>query len=109
FFFFQAEDGIRDRTVTGVQTCALPILFEFDFNSCCRDEIAHLRNEAMVRLGGPGKNVDEMRTYWQLMTAQTESVTSMASAYVPRSEERRVGKEGRCWWARKQSREECRK
>src|SRR5437867_12799771 len=24
-FFFQAEDGIRDRTVTGVQTCALPI------------------------------------------------------------------------------------
>src|SRR5437867_6329419 len=25
-FFFQAEDGIRDRTVTGVQTCALPIL-----------------------------------------------------------------------------------
>src|SRR2546430_3766953 len=26
FFFFQAEDGIRDLTVTGVQTCALPIL-----------------------------------------------------------------------------------
>src|SRR2546425_3856267 len=29
FFFFQAEDGIRDKLVTGVQTCALPI---------CRDE-----------------------------------------------------------------------
>src|SRR6266853_6771717 len=28
FFFFQAEDGIRDLTVTGVQTCALPILSE---------------------------------------------------------------------------------
>src|SRR5438067_12556367 len=28
FFFFQAEDGIRDRNVTGVQTCALPIFFE---------------------------------------------------------------------------------
>src|SRR5699024_11427128 len=27
FFFFQAEDGIRDRNVTGVQTCALPISF----------------------------------------------------------------------------------
>src|SRR3989475_10804815 len=27
FFFFQAEDGIRDLTVTGVQTCALPICF----------------------------------------------------------------------------------
>src|SRR5699024_11374903 len=26
YFFFQAEDGIRDRNVTGVQTCALPIL-----------------------------------------------------------------------------------
>src|SRR5690554_7540393 len=32
FFFFQAEDGIRDADVTGVQTCALPILFtEHDF------------------------------------------------------------------------------
>src|SRR5699024_11381661 len=28
FFFFQAEDGIRDRNVTGVQTCALPIFLE---------------------------------------------------------------------------------
>src|SRR5207245_4042584 len=28
-FFFQAEDGIRDATVTGVQTCALPIYFAF--------------------------------------------------------------------------------
>src|SRR5687767_15267244 len=27
FFFFQAEDGIRDKLVTGVQTCALPICF----------------------------------------------------------------------------------
>src|SRR5437868_8842095 len=30
FFFFQAEDGIRDRNVTGVQTCALPISFGID-------------------------------------------------------------------------------
>src|SRR5256886_3879548 len=30
FFFFQAEDGIRDLTVTGVQTCALPISVEPD-------------------------------------------------------------------------------
>src|SRR5437868_12585164 len=29
FFFFQAEDGIRDRNVTGVQTCALPILARY--------------------------------------------------------------------------------
>src|SRR5271163_5081031 len=31
FFFFQAEDGIRDLIVTGVQTCALPI-WRFDFH-----------------------------------------------------------------------------
>src|SRR5438309_7188787 len=31
-FFFQAEDGIRDGTVTGVQTCALPILDGFIAN-----------------------------------------------------------------------------
>src|SRR5260221_7161781 len=31
FFFFQAEDGIRDHCVTGVQTCALPISNEGDF------------------------------------------------------------------------------
>ena len=28
FFFFQAEDGIRDYKVTGVQTCALPIFLQ---------------------------------------------------------------------------------
>src|SRR2546430_16405417 len=28
YFFFQAEDGIRDLTVTGVQTCALPIFLK---------------------------------------------------------------------------------
>src|SRR5256884_8840958 len=31
FFFFQAEDGIRDVAVTGVQTCALPIYLRFAF------------------------------------------------------------------------------
>src|SRR5687767_15193627 len=30
FFFFQAEDGIRDKLVTGVQTCALPIFSRYD-------------------------------------------------------------------------------
>src|SRR5439155_18483656 len=33
FFFFQAEDGIRDGHVTGVQTCALPILGPVSMNS----------------------------------------------------------------------------
>src|SRR5256885_11262201 len=39
FFFFQAEDGIRDYKVTGVQTCALPIWFTpmhfFHFCASC--------------------------------------------------------------------------
>src|SRR5699024_11240387 len=34
FFFFQAEDGIRDRNVTGVQTCALPIYIFFVVYFC---------------------------------------------------------------------------
>ena len=33
YFFFQAEDGIRDHCVTGVQTCALPILYLFNLNT----------------------------------------------------------------------------
>src|SRR5438270_4860226 len=33
FFFFQAEDGIRDLTVTGVQTCALPIFGNVDLTA----------------------------------------------------------------------------
>src|SRR5260370_9705769 len=37
FFFFQAEDGIRDSSVTGVQTCALPILGQ-PFICTCRDD-----------------------------------------------------------------------
>src|SRR2546426_4797513 len=36
FFFFQAEDGIRDYKVTGVQTCALPI---FDLSDAQRDQV----------------------------------------------------------------------
>src|ERR1022692_3869454 len=33
FFFFQAEDGIRDYKVTGVQTCALPIYYACELNT----------------------------------------------------------------------------
>src|SRR5689334_23776723 len=51
FFFFQAEDGIRDGTVTGVQTCALPIFAPF-VASTLRDE---LRESAlMVAMIGVG-------------------------------------------------------
>src|SRR5256885_16466194 len=36
FFFFQAEDGIRDYKVTGVQTCALPISYTIPLSICAR-------------------------------------------------------------------------
>src|SRR2546430_1454979 len=42
FFFFQAEDGIRDLTVTGVQTCALPILVGQDGFARFGGEDVHL-------------------------------------------------------------------
>src|SRR2546426_5169131 len=48
FFFFQAEDGIRDYKVTGVQTCALPI-------SCNRKRATHclsVRRAAVVERAG---------------------------------------------------------
>src|SRR5690606_39860079 len=46
FFFFQAEDGIRDFHVTGVQTCALPILTE-DVKKFLR----YNANKALMNLG----------------------------------------------------------
>ena len=41
FFFFQAEDGIRDWSVTGVQTCALPILYCSDCLSKQTEDVEH--------------------------------------------------------------------
>src|SRR5471032_3514139 len=48
FFFFQAEDGIRDRDVTGVQTCALPISFDLidRFTQADRPSLALATSEA---------------------------------------------------------------
>src|SRR5437868_12470772 len=70
FFFFQAEDGIRDRNVTGVQTCALPIL-------------------------GGGSFLPEA-----VLPANSHVAPgNRPRAVGVRSEERRVGKECRCrWW-----------
>src|SRR5438093_11187866 len=70
-FFFQAEDGIRDWSVTGVQTCALPIL------------------------------VRDPQSVGRLLRHTTDRlrVTNHAAWSSPsvRSEERRVGNEGWCW------------
>src|SRR5699024_11734798 len=51
FFFFQAEDGIRDRNVTGVQTCALPILLLVNhayFLERVQDDKAFAANKILV-------------------------------------------------------------
>src|SRR5690606_16797284 len=47
FFFFQAEDGIRDFHVTGVQTCALPISLPGDWQG--REVVLGLRPEHLAR------------------------------------------------------------
>src|SRR5258708_5379815 len=51
-FFFQAEDGIRDDLVTGVQTCALPILTDRARNRCVQHARAEARRRGGRALGG---------------------------------------------------------
>src|SRR5258708_27617500 len=48
FFFFQAEDGIRDDLVTGVQTCALPILSIFVVAAYSRGNIWRMLKHPML-------------------------------------------------------------
>src|SRR5437868_14196215 len=52
FFFFQAEDGIRDRNVTGVQTCALPILASGDEPAVLVRDLTG-RITAWIEVGAP--------------------------------------------------------
>src|SRR5205823_12051657 len=73
FFFFQAEDGIRDKLVTGVQTCALPIW-------------GWLRRRPWPR------RAPRKRGPTSPFCARTPLTASRADS---RSEERRVGKECR--------------
>src|SRR5438046_7944919 len=49
FFFFQAEDGIRDWSVTGVQTCALPISFGYEYFLRAEHLSAGLRWTGLLR------------------------------------------------------------
>src|SRR5207248_7312586 len=89
FFFFQAEDGIRDRTVTGVQTCALPIfrLRTIGIGNGSRDVGRHGGGRcSLLRQGGRG-------------------VGKQRGGRNGRSEERRVGKEWRGGWGREEEKE----
>src|SRR5256885_7740536 len=56
FFFFQAEDGIRDYKVTGVQTCALPILrVEANFNPAFLQPEQSIRRDSPIVLPEPSR------------------------------------------------------
>src|SRR5437867_9874578 len=90
FFFFQAEDGIRDRTVTGVQTCALPIWLH---NRHAR--IA----DVLPEIGGRDDSIAQVVLVQHFFEAHGNGFEVPARqtsvGRIARSEERRVGKEGR--------------
>src|SRR5438034_11733261 len=94
FFFFQAEDAIRDHCVTGVQTCALPI-----FQLMKRSTIV-LTDSGGIQEEAPGLRVPVL-----VMRETTERPEGVEAGVVKlvgtRSEERRGGKECRYgWWRR---------
>src|SRR5256886_8311135 len=90
FFFFQAEDGIRDLTVTGVQTCALPILPQ--------PIRAPLRAPNAAPASAPSRPPSSAPTSGPAATnGPTPGRTRNAAPM--RSEERRVGKECRSRWS----------
>src|SRR3712207_8820357 len=85
FFFFQAEDGIRDIGVTGVQTCALPIY-------CAGAQAVRPDGAPVARPAGPGARGPAAEP------GRQGGQAPVAHRAVPRSEERRVGKECRSRW-----------
>src|SRR5688500_19629395 len=91
FFFFQAEDGIRYYKVTGVQTCALPICI-IRFSTALAEGDANGPVKAFMDYAA--QNGPALR---ETMSAVGAAVSTLATAAADagRSEERRVGKEGR--------------
>src|SRR5206468_6282516 len=95
FFFFQAEDGIRDLIVTGVQTCALPI---FCGPGCAdRSSCEHLPDATAGSCPAPaGLAFDRWcRAYRSRPADGRVDVIDDLAPGPARSEERRVGIEGR--------------
>src|SRR5688572_11783823 len=88
-FLFQAEDGIRVLTVTGVQTCALPISLLYCFIMFV-EAIEQRRDFVRQRHAGSETGTE---------SADKAAVRSDRALGHARSEERRVGKECRCWWS----------
>src|SRR5689334_23652108 len=95
FFFFQAEDGIRVGTVTGVQTCALPIYLREAGRRRLRAAGARHRLRVVVhetRL--VGRPLDPLA-----LAARHQRRAAPDAQPVGRSEERRVGKECGSRWS----------
>src|SRR5690625_7986314 len=101
-FFFQAEDGIRDGHVTGVQTCALPIWRWQDL----ADRTLAAFTEAYV--GDDGRIRSDCATVYALAIAfdlladgmREKAGQRLAQLVRERSEERRVGEECGAGWTR---------
>src|SRR3712207_7636089 len=88
-FFFQAEDGIRDIGVTGVQTCALPIYGSFE-------RVATMSFYGHLEAGDRERFLAEARRVApELLVVDA----ALRPDVEPRSEERRVGKECRSRWS----------
>src|SRR5699024_11978313 len=98
FFFFQAEDGIRDRNVTGVQTCALPISITTTTTFVVQGQNVQGNDTTTATKNGSSL---QRCTYRTVNNTQL-SVSFFLSFLSGRSEERRVGKECRCRWSRYQ-------
>src|SRR5690606_40063559 len=100
-----AEDGIRDFHVTGVQTCALPILGYINGDSALFEQIDSVEgvyNRIVVyrRNVLHSGNIDSTRVPPADVHAGRLSINSFIDILEPRSEERRVGKECRARWSR---------
>src|SRR5256885_5461525 len=94
YFFFQAEDGIRDYKVTGVQTCALPI-------SAALGQIG-IQAEGGSDGARDLRDLERMRQAIAKMIGKTRREHlrfGFQAAKGARSEERRVGKECRSRWS----------
>src|SRR5439155_18165393 len=99
--FFQAEDGIRDGHVTGVQTCALPIFNQIE---SIRAQLANLAKELGTDETGKAirKAADDLAeklTNVEGKVLQLKLTGRGQDDVRWRSEERRVGKECRSRWA----------
>src|SRR5690606_40772838 len=90
-FFFQAEDGIRDFHVTGVQTCALPIsAWSWRRGSSSSSRRRSTSGRSCAWAGAPSSARCSPTT-----DPHTHRTVEPKVIMIARSEERRVGKEGR--------------